>query len=50
MWLAKDRFEDCVKSILALQPGVRALNSNNEPAYHVRFCFHLSYVLSYVQN
>lgn len=33
--MARDRFEDCVKSILALQPGIKAVASNGSLIFRV---------------
>lgn len=39
MWMARDRFEDCVKSILALQPGIKAILSDGSLVFKVIIIF-----------
>jgi hypothetical protein len=37
MWIGRERYEECVKSILALCPGIRAVNEEGIPSMKVNF-------------
>uniref|UniRef100_A0A915DB66 Uncharacterized protein n=1 Tax=Ditylenchus dipsaci TaxID=166011 RepID=A0A915DB66_9BILA len=50
MWMARDRYVDCVKSILALHDGIQAIGEDGSPAVKAGFSNHGYTIEPFLRN